>query len=111
MKIKFLNDITARIRDTYTTRHSPEGARTLAILYWRTLLLAAFIVLVATIGYAEWHLYGILKNLASVPDTTIPAASLDRAELDETVSAFKARQSEYESLRQGASGRLPDPSR
>ncbi|MDP2648667.1 MAG: hypothetical protein U1D26_01190 [Patescibacteria group bacterium] len=111
MKLTFLNGITDRIRNTYATRHSPEGARMLAIIYWRALLLAAFLVLVATIGYAELQLYGILKDLASVPESTIPAATLDRAALGETVAAFEARQSEYESLKQGASGRLPDPSR
>lgn len=109
--MKFLHTILARLRDLYANRSEPEGARAFAMYFWRMLLLAAFVTLVVSISYGERILYSVLNDLGSAPQTTLPAAPIDRAALNAVVSGLEARQSAYDSLKARPRPAVLDPSR
>ena len=107
----FGTDIWKAIRDIYAKRHDPEGARAFAVVYWRVLLAMAFLILVASITYGEWDLYGVLHDLGEAPASTLPPAALDQASLNAAVTGFQARAGAYDALRAHSAGTFSDPSR
>ncbi len=103
--------VFSRVHDIYTNRYDPEGARSFARLYWHTLLVTVFLMLIASMVYGEWELYEVLHQLGEVPQTTLPSPVLDRTALNATISGFDARQQTFESLRAHPTLQVSDPSR
>ena len=104
-------DIFERMRDTYANRSEPESARTMAKLYWRSLLVSIFFTLVVSLAYGEWVLYEVLHDIGVAPQTTLPPSPVDRASLNAVLSDLEARQDTYDALRSRPPATPLDPSR
>ncbi len=104
-------DIWKGIVDMYAKRSDPEGARVLAVVYWRTLLAIAFLIVVLSITYGEWTLYGILHDSGGTSSTRVPPPALDQASINAALTTFRQRASTYNALRAHSSGTFSDPSR
>ena len=100
-----------RVRDIYTNRYDPEGARAFGRLYWHSLLVIVFLILVASMVYGEWDLYEVLRDLGSVTSASSPSPSLNRTSLKTTIFGFDQRQRAYETLRTHSGVQITDPSR
>jgi len=98
-------------REVLTGRDDPQRVRRIADLYWRGLLLAAFVILVFVFLYSIWGLTRILDNLSVALDTSAPPPpALNRMELNAAVSAFDARRAQFEALKTDRSTAVKDPS-
>ncbi len=105
------SDITRRLSDRYAGRFEPEGLRTLASLYWRTLLGAAALAVVLSLLYGMWDLFNVLESLSTAPGASgASKPALTRAQLDAVVQGFEVRQKHFDEL-SGSAGTVPDPSR
>ena len=111
LSMNIWNSITRFFRATYDERFSPEGARSLATLYWRALLLLALTGVIVATYWGIINLQRALSELGTPLSNKIPPASIDRATLDRTVSAFGERKSTHESLKASSAGTITDPSR
>lgn len=109
--MKFRTDMLNSVRDIYTNRYDPEGVHVFARIYWRVLLTTAFLILIASMAYGEWDLYGVLRDLGNVPERALPSPVLERASLNATLVGFEERRSAYEALRARQGAQVPDPSR
>lgn len=97
--MKFLNFTLLRtVRDTFAGRYEPEHAHAFATLYWRSLLVTAFIILIASIVYGEWHLYRTLHGLGQAPTAGLPSSALERGDLEQAVHDIEARQALFGSF-------------
>ena len=109
--MKFLTDILHSIRDIYAARFEPEGVRPLSDVYWKTLLVLAFLTLIGVFFYGTWGLLRVLEELgATNANGTTPAPPLNRAALTGTLRGFEERQAEFERLKTSSSP-VNDPSR
>ncbi|MBI5457572.1 hypothetical protein HY971_02505 [Candidatus Kaiserbacteria bacterium] len=91
--------------------YEPEYTRSLADLYWRTLIVSAFVVLVLVFLYSTWVLLRILNDLGGSPDTSVlPAPMLNRTELNATVRAFEERKAQFDALKANPPAVVKDPS-
>ncbi len=91
--------------DVYAGRHQPENLRRLTDLYWRALLVLAFVAVVAVFTYGILTLNRVLVALGGAYSTApTPAPALDRSTLNTTIAAFDARNARFEALK----GRAPD---
>ena len=109
--MKFFTAFWKGIRDAFTGRDEPERTRKVADLYWRGLLLAAFVILVLVFLYSIWGLTRILDDLGAALDTSAPPPpALDRSKLNAAVSAFDARKTEFEVLKTSPRPAIKDPS-
>ena len=110
--MKFGGNIWRSITETLRNRHEPEEIRRLSDLYWYTLLIAAFLVLVLVFLYGTWVLIRVLHDLGAAPDTSPPPPpALNRAALNATVQEFETRQAEFENLKKASPPPITDPSR
>lgn len=106
--------IGSRFIDMYADRDRPESRRALADLFWRTLLAAVFLTVVLAIAYGIFTLSSILHD-ASVSgavgaESSQPIPSFNRAQLQETLDGFRARQGKFEALKASAPS-VSDPSK
>ena len=109
--MKYLTAFWNGIHDSFTGRDEPDRIRKVADLYWRGLLLAAFVILVFVFLYSIWGLTRILDNLSVALDTSAPPPpALNRMELNAAVSAFDARRAQFEALKTDRSTAVKDPS-
>ena len=110
--MKSSTDILNKIRDAYAARYEPEGLRPLSDIYWRGLLLLAFLVLVCVFLYGTWGLVRVLNGLSAGADTSAPPPPpLSRAALSKTIRDFELRRAQFETLQTNPSATIPDPSR
>jgi hypothetical protein len=106
------NDIPTRMRDAYAARFEPEGQRSLAYLYWRSLLVLTGVLLVLAVAWGLWNLFDVFTLLASEPDTSpLPKAALDRSALMNVVQGFEARQVQWNELTGSPASSISDPSK
>ena len=100
--------------DAYMHRHRPECARVLADFYWRVLLSASLGILIIAVGYGTSKLSSVIGEsesaLSQSAGTVQPAATLNKTQLQSTLSAFSEREEMFNSLKTGAQ-RISDPSR
>ncbi|MEK7133808.1 MAG: hypothetical protein AAB804_01930 [Patescibacteria group bacterium] len=93
-------------------RHEPEGIRVLSNVYWRALIVTAFLVTACVLLYSIWGLMRVLNNLGATSGASAPPPSaLDRAALDATVAGFEKRQEQFDLLKKNRGTAIPDPSR
>ncbi len=106
------NDMLTRIRTALAGRYEPEGVRSLAAMYWRGLLVAAGILVIASVLYGVWDIFSVLDALASAPDTSPPPpAAVDRVALHSVVQGFQTRQTQFDDFRASPPPTIPDPSK
>jgi len=106
------SDIEKRMRNLYAGRFEPEGARSLADMYWTALLSCAGLVVVLALLWGLWTLWGVFDTLEQTPDTSpLPPASLNRAVLQGIVQGFDARQAQYNAYQSAPPAPVPDPSK
>jgi hypothetical protein len=109
--IKF-SDITGRARDLYAARYEPEGVRTLADLYWRSMLGVACLAVVCALAWGIFDLVGALDMLSATPDSTpLPPAAFNRSTLQHIVQGFEDRQAQFNSLGAQPLPAISDPSK
>ena len=108
----YFADIQQRLRDLWADRYEPHGARRFAQVYWRVLLIVAFIAFVVAIMYGERDLYRVLNDLTAVSPSTFPQPALDRSTLDAALTNYETRKQTFNALSSG-SAYVPvaDPSR
>lgn len=103
--------IWGHIRDTWQYRHEPEKLRTLADVYWRTLLFVAVLVLAGLMFYAGLKFYSMFVEPEENPLLSSGGIILlNKADLQEAVEAFQNRQAKYEFLKRNPP-KITDPSR
>ncbi len=108
--MRFFSTWWRDIRETLSARHDPGHIRVLADIYWRTLIAAAFAVLILVFLYSIWDLTGILHDLGATADTSaLPAPALDRSELNATVNAFDDRKTKFEELKTSPPASIKEP--
>ena len=101
------------IREMYAYRHRPENMGAFADFYWRTLLCAAFLTVVLSIGFGIVELSSMLRDFGSGADAggiTQPVPALNRAQLKSALENFQAREARFESLKMSAP-EFTDPSK
>ena len=110
--MKFGSTLWKDLPEMLRAGYEPEYTRALASLYWRTLLVLAFIVVVLVFLYSTWGLLRVLDNLSSALDTSAPPPpALNRAELNATIRAFEMRKTQFEQLKANPPLTIPDPSK
>jgi hypothetical protein len=110
--MKFNIDILIRLRDIYANRREPESLRAFADIYWRTVIVCAFVLVVLAIAYGTWDLSQVLSDLGQTPDTTpAPTSALSRSVLKSTVQVFDARQGQFDEFKVNPPAPVPDPSK
>jgi len=87
----------------YANRHEPEQVRALADYYWRILLSVAAIVVLFSVGYGVFVFLSVLQDEGGT-GTDIGVAvqmpsMISRAQLQDTLDEFEARQQLFESLK------------
>ena len=108
--MKFFNMLWKELRETLNDGNEPDHIRLLADLYWKVLLLLAFIILVVVFLYSTWGLVRILNDLSVALDTSAPPPpALNRGELNATVSAFETRKTQFEELKTNPPAAIKDP--
>ncbi len=112
--ISFDKSTLMHFRATFEHRYDPEYVRAFADLYWRSLLLAACVVVAGAAIYGAIFFFDALPSSNTDTSATAPIISggsnLDRAQLDATLNGFAARQEKFKSLQTGAIPPEPDPS-
>ena len=109
--MKFFTAFWKGIGEMLTVRDEPQHIRRRTDLYWRGLLLAAFVILVFVFLYSIWGLTRILDDLSVALDTSAPPPpALNRGELTAAVNAFEARRAEFDALKANRSAGIKDPS-
>ena len=101
----------SRAKEAWKYRNEPEQAHVLGMLFWRALLLFAFVVFVASLWFGIQELNAVLQvESAGIPSTTAPAP-FDRTQLDSTLNALSARQAEFQTLSHSPAPAVSDPSK
>ena len=109
--MKFLNTGWREVRKILNDRDEPRHIHLFADLYWKGLLLLAFVTLVSVFLYSIWGLTRILGGLSAALDTSAPPRpALNRGELNAAVSAFDARKAVFEDLKTNPPAGVKDPS-
>jgi len=109
--MRWLKYMWGCIRDTWQYRHEPEKLRTLADVYWRTLLFAAASVLAGITLYAGLKFYTVFGEGGENPLLSSGGGILlNPADLQVTMEGFGKRQADYEFLKKNPP-RIADPSR
>lgn len=100
-----------RIREAWDYRSDPDSARVLATIFWRALLVVAAIALIATLwfGFLELGAAAQAENFAAT--SSPPPPPFNPAQLQATLAALSARQSEYQSLASSSPPAVADPSK
>ncbi len=98
------------LRETLNDGNEPDHIRLLADLYWKAILLSAFVTLVGVFLYSTWGLVRILEDLSVALDTSAPPPpALNRGELNAMVSAFETRKTQFEDLKTSPPAAIKDP--
>lgn len=106
------SDITADLRDVYALRFEPEGARSIADIYWRTLIVIAGIFVVLSLSFGVWNFVSITDTLTSLADTSPPPpAAFNSAQLHGVTAGFDARQTQFDTFTSAPPPILSDPSK
>jgi len=110
--MRYISVTWQRIRDLYAGRYDPESLRVLAYSYWEFLLA---VVCISIIGIAVFGFYifsGVIHNLNAPfrARSATPDATLNRAQLDETLNAFIAREAAFNAAK-SAPPSATDPSK
>ncbi len=109
--MKFGGTLWKDLPEMIKAGYEPEYTRTLADLYWRTLIVSAFVVSILVFLYSTWVLLRVLNDLGGSPDTSaLPPQVLNRAELTATVRAFEERKAQFEGLKARPPAAVKDPS-
>lgn len=105
-------DMWNTLRAFYEARHEPENMRPLAEWYWRALLVVSLAALCAILAYGTWEFVGALRKVSRGDSLRRdpPPEILSKKELADVLSAYDARQQEFESLKRSATS-IGDPSR
>ncbi|HEV3244838.1 MAG TPA: hypothetical protein VG102_00585 [Candidatus Paceibacterota bacterium] len=99
-----------RIREAWEDRNEPEGLRALATAFWRGLVVVAFLALLCALWFGSQEL-DAASQAENVKNTyAAPRSPFDPAQLQSTLAAFSARQSEYQSLSTSPLPSVADPS-
>ena len=108
--MSFGGNIFGRLRDIATARREPEGVRILADIYWRLLLVTAFLMLVLVFLYSASSLTRIFEDLGATVDTrSPPPPALNHAQLSATIRGFEARRVQFDDLKIHPPRPIPDP--
>lgn len=109
--MKFGGKVWNELPELIKSGYEPEHTRSLANLYWRAIIVSAFVILVIVFLYSTWVLLRVLNDLGSSVETSaLPRPALNRAELTATVNAFKERKAEFEALKANPPAAIKDPS-
>ena len=88
-----------KLRDALSDPTEPENVRTIAVVYWRSLILLSFVLLATGMFYGYQQFNGVLETFTAIrPVDSRPVASFSRNDLDKTVAAVDARVLRYASL-------------
>ena len=109
--MKFGGTVWKELPELIRSGYEPEHTRLLANLYWRTIIISAFVILVIVFLYSTWVLLPVLNDIGSPVETsTLPRPALNRAELTATVRAFEERKAQFEALKANPPAAIKDPS-
>jgi hypothetical protein len=102
------------IRSLLANPYEPENMRALIDVYWRVLLGTAVVFTAGIFAYGAWELMFVMEDApithprtSTSTSTTLP---IDSNRIDKILSAFRARQDQFESLKT-SSIPIADPSR
>ena len=100
------------IREAYAQKHRPECVRVLADFYWRVLLSLAVVIVLIFIVYGIRQAYSVIGGdaAAQVPGVMQPVPKLNKTKLQDTLTAFGAREVRFNALKT-APQKIADPSR
>lgn len=108
--MKFFTILWKELRETFHNRNEPDNVRLLADVYWKALLFSALLILVIVFLYSTWGLVRILGNLSVALDTSAPPPpALNRGDLNATIKAFEARETQFVDLKTNPSAEVKDP--
>src|SRR3989338_7437207 len=99
-----------RLRETLQSRLEPRYMRTIAVFYWRSLLIVAFISLLGVLMWSFSELQtsrAILERLNEPHTNQIPIVT--RKQIEDMAAKLTARQSAYTQLK-NAPPSVSDPS-
>lgn len=101
-----------RLRDMFAARHEPENMKPMAEVLWRTLLISACVFACVFFFHGLWVFWGVIENLNSSYTTaqSSPSPTINRMKLQEVLSAYETRESDFEAIRINAPS-VSDPSR
>lgn len=110
--MSIFTDMLKRMRALYETRLAPERLRPLAEMYWRFLLVVALLSIIAILMFGVLEFVAVLEDLGSAQSAGSSASpvALDRSKLESTLTAYQAREAEYQSI-QESPGAFADPSK
>lgn len=98
--MRFFTLLWKELRETLSDGNEPDHIRLLADLYWKALLLSAFVILALVFLYSTWGLVRILGDLSAALDTSAPPPpALNRGELNTTINAFETREAQFNDLK------------
>jgi hypothetical protein len=105
------HDMLTRLRRLYERRLEPEYLRVLAEDYWRALLVFALCALIGLILFGVWQFIVVLEDLAGAQNGAgvKPPVAFSRPLLENTLSAFDAREAAYKA--RGSGTTYKDPSK
>lgn len=100
------------IREAYAQKHRPECVRVLADFYWRVLLSSAVLMVLIFTAYGVRQAYSVIGGgaAARVPVVTQPVPHLNKAKLQDALTAFGEREVRFNALKT-APQKIADPSR
>lgn len=109
---QLMNKVNAytQLRETLQSRLEPRYMRAIAVFYWRSLLMIAFISLLAMLVGSFFELQAsraVLDRLNEPPRNQTPIVT--RKEIEDTAARLTARQSAYTQLK-SAPPSIADPS-
>ena len=108
--MRFFTLLWKELRETLSDGNEPDHIRLMADLYWKALLLSAFIILTLVFVYSTWGLVRILGDLSAALDTSAPPPpALNRGELNTTINAFETRQVQFDDLKRSPPAPIKDP--
>jgi len=95
--MKYVSLTWQRIRDLYAGRHDPESLRVLAHSYWEFLLAVVSISFIGIVLFGLYIFSGVIHNLNAPfrTRTANPDATLNRAQLDEALKSYIAREAAF----------------
>ncbi|MBI5645207.1 hypothetical protein HY970_03865 [Candidatus Kaiserbacteria bacterium] len=91
--------ILSSVREAYARRHEPEHVRSLAALFWRSMLAFTAISLIGIVLYGSWEFMRVMQIVSAPEDFRIaPRAALDRNRLERVLSDITARRDAYDAV-------------
>ena len=98
-----------KIKETVQDPAEPRNMRAIAIVFWRSLILAACLVSLGSILYGVWLFQTSLAELdAAESPPSVPKAAFDKTVFKAIVSSFSDRQLQYQII-EAAPPAVDDP--